>query len=71
MFLRISYSITRISLSIENILLLKLNRIISVYALVTEVAKRVPLSDVGSTACALLKCDPTLAQSLSQPSKVS
>ena len=30
----------------------RLKRIISVYALVTEVAKRVPLSNVGSTACA-------------------
>ena len=30
----------------------RLKRIISVYALVTEVAKRAPLSDVGSTACA-------------------
>ena len=29
----------------------RLKRIISVYALVTEVAKRKPLSDVGSTAC--------------------
>ena len=30
----------------------RLKRIISVYALVTEVAKRVPLSDVDPTACA-------------------
>ena len=29
----------------------RLKRILSVYALVTEVSKRVPLSDVGLTAC--------------------
>ena len=33
----------------------RLKRIISVYALATEVAKRVPLSDVDSTACVTVK----------------
>ena len=37
----------------------RLKRIISVYALVTEVAKRTPLSDVSLTACLTVKeCDP-------------
>jgi hypothetical protein len=36
----------------------RLKRIISVYTLVTEVAKRVPLSDIVSTACATVKTWP-------------